>query len=315
MPHLTPMTPRDGLCGLLRLLAAGLALAVTTTVTTAASAAMAPAQLAGSGEVLRQRYTALHDRLERNAFGKPIDIASEEGERNVRGHIHAEVHDPFPRLSQALARPTEWCSILILPVNTKGCTATVTGDQLSVFVGKKAAMLPEQAYRIDFRFRVAARTPQYLRLELDAAKGPMGTRDYHIILEATPIDERRSFLHLAYDTGYGTMTKMAMQAYLATLGADKVGFSLVDEGGRQALVKGMRGVVERNTMRFYLAIEAYLDSLDAPAADQDRKRLVDWFSASMRYPRQLEEMTLQEYLKLKLQEVRRMRAGVETWFG
>lgn len=39
-------------------------------------------------------------------------------------------------------------------------------------------------------------------------------------------------MHLSYSYGYGMAGRMAMQAYLATAGADKVGFSLVrQEGG------------------------------------------------------------------------------------
>ena len=36
----------------------------------------------------------------------------------------------------------------------------------------------------------------------------------------------------------------------------------------------------RNTMRYYLAIEAFLDSLSAPPQQRIDKRLNDWFSSS-----------------------------------
>ena len=70
----------------------------------------------------------------------------------------------------------------------------------------------------------------------------------------------------------------------------------------------LRGVVERNTMRYYLAIEAYLGSLSAPPAEQQERRLRDWFAATERHARQLHEMERDEYLTMKRNEVQRQRA-------
>ena len=54
---------------------------------------------------------------------------------------------------------------------------------------------------------------------------------------------------------------------LATLGRDKVGFSVVGRAadGRPVHVEGLRGAVERNTLRYYLAVESYLGALALPA--------------------------------------------------
>jgi hypothetical protein len=64
--------------------------------------------------------------------------------------------------------------------------------------------------------------------------------------------------------------------------------------------------MERNTMRYYLAIDAYLNSLAAPAGERVRRRLDDWFSMTEKYRRQLHEMDREEYLAMKLDETRRM---------
>jgi len=69
----------------------------------------------------------------------------------------------------------------------------------------------------------------------------------------------------------------------------------------------MRGVVERNTMRYYLAIEAFLGALSAPPQAQLEKRLHDWFAAVERYPRQLHEMDEGAYLDMKRRETRRQQ--------
>ena len=65
------------------------------------------------------------------------------------------------------------------------------------------------------------------------------------------------------------------------------------------------GVMERNTMRYYLAIDAYLDSLAAPAGQRVERRLRAWFDATERYPRQLREVDREAYLRMKRQELQR----------
>jgi len=70
----------------------------------------------------------------------------------------------------------------------------------------------------------------------------------------------------------------------------------------------MRGVIERNSMRYYLAIEAFLGALSAPPQAQLEKRLRDWFVATERYPRQLHEMEQTAYLEMKRREHQRQQA-------
>lgn len=69
-----------------------------------------------------------------------------------------------------------------------------------------------------FAYGVAASEADYLNVVLDAAHGPFGTRDYRIELAAVPIDDGHSFLHLRYSVRYGLQARLAMIAYLATLG-------------------------------------------------------------------------------------------------
>jgi len=109
----------------------------------------------------------------------------------------------------------------------------------------------------------------------------------------------------------GAMGRMAMQMYLGTVGKDKVGFTLVggQDSGQPTHVGGMRGVIERNSMRYYLGIEAYLGALSAPPEARVEKRLRDWFAATERYPRQLHEMEQADYLALKRRDYQRQQGG------
>jgi hypothetical protein len=91
-----------------------------------------------------------------------------------------------------------------------------------------------------------------------------------------------------------------------------VGFTVVgrQSDGRPRHVGGVRGVVERNSMRYYLAIEAFLGSLSAPPPAQIEKRLHDWIDAVELYPRQLHEMEPSEYLEMKRKEIARLQGAV-----
>ena len=100
-----------------------------------------------------------------------------------------------------------------------------------------------------------------------------------------------------------------MNAYLATTGRRKVGFTVVGTraNGEPEYIRGIRGVVERNTVRYYLAIDACLGALDAPPAEQLERRLEGWFDGAERYSRQLHELDREDYFELKRSEYSRQQ--------
>jgi hypothetical protein len=274
-----------------------------------APAAIAPADaVSGRATELRARYAQVRERLEKSPYGRPLWLDSRELSRELQGDAYLVVAHPYAKVEAALSPLGNWCDVLMLPFNTKHCEAAAAGNggRLSLYVGRKNDTPIERAYRLDFDYALAARTRDHLQLVLKCQEGPLGTRDYRIVLEATPIDDNRTFLRLSYSYGYGTLSKVAMQAYLATLGAKKVGFTTDARAGE--LVRGMRGVMERNTMRYALAIEAFLGNLDAPREARVTRRLNDWFTAVERYPRQLHEDDIgrAEYLAMKQRELARV---------
>ena len=124
-------------------------------------------------------------------------------------------------------------------------------------------------------------------------------------MEAVPIEGGKTFMHLSYAYGYGTAGKIAMGAYLSTAGASKVGFSQMQ--GQPTT--GVRGAIERNAMRYYLAIDAYMDALSAPEAQRVDKRINNWFNATERYPKQLHEMDRNTYVTMKRAEYDRQQTA------
>ena len=69
----------------------------------------------------------------------------------------------------------------------------------------------------------------------------------------------------------------------------------------------MRGMVERNAMRYYLAVESFLGALAVPEPERTEKRLRDWYEATEQYARQLHDLERHEYLKMKRDEVVRQQ--------
>ena len=278
-----------------------------TGVSAACLLALGTAQALAAAGTLRARHADLREELRNNPYQRQLHIDSTETSNNLQGDIYAVLDHPFERVKESLKDPAAWCDIMLLPFNTKYCRAA--DDRLAVRIGRKYNQPVEQAFKIDFQFRNVAAGNDYLETHLTAAQGPVGTRDYRIKVEAVPLDGGKTFLHLSYAYGYGTAGRMAMSAYLATAGADKIGFSVTgrDGGGQPQYINGVRGAIERNAMRYYLAIDSYLDSAAAPEAQRVERRINNWFSATERYPRQLREMDRNTYVTMKRAEYERQQ--------
>jgi hypothetical protein len=240
---------------------------------------------------LRKRYADLRAQLADNPFGRPLYVESSVSGGAHNGEVYAVVEQPFNVVASALARPEAWCDILKLQVNVKRCSAA--DGSLAAMVTRKPRDSVDDAYRVDFRFNVAAADADYLRVAMKAAEGPLGTRDYELRFEAVPLDSQRAFIHMTYAYTLGFMARRAMDFYLAGAGRDKRGFSV--DGGERA-------VVERGAMRYYLSVEALLDSLAAPPGERLEKRLRDWYAAISRYPQLQEQVGADEYVEMKRRE-------------
>lgn len=266
-----------------------------------------------SAAALRAKFTALGQQLRNNQFQRPLHLDSAESSQALQGEIHAVVDYPFTTVSVALNNPAHWCDVLMLHVNVKYCRAStnLTGTVLTVNLGRKYGQPLADTYRVEFTYRGAIATPDYFAVELNAAHGPLNTHDYRIRIEATPLEDGRSFLHFTYAYAFGLTGRLAMQGYLATIGRDKVGFTVTGKqpDGQPTHIQGVRGVVERNTMRYYLAIDAYLAALTAPPRDRLEKRLRHWYNGTEQYARQLHEVEREDYLEMKRKEHQRQQAA------
>jgi hypothetical protein len=262
---------------------------------------------------LPAQYAAVQQQLANSPFHRPLYLVSSEQSGKVSGDIYALITQPYVTVGPALQGMNHWCDILILHLNVKSCrSSTAPGvDTLSLTIGRKYDRPLPDVYQFEFHYQQARFQPNRLQAVLQSAAGPLGTSNYRIMLEAMRVDADHSFLHLSYSYTNSLSARLAMRTYLATLGHDKVGFSMVGRqaDGQPVYIGGLRGVIERNTMRYYLAVEAYLSALPLPAQDQFEQRLNDWFASTERYPRQLHEQERDEYLAAKHGEMARQSAA------
>lgn len=255
---------------------------------------------------LRAQYEALKPELADNALGAPMVLHSKvEEEGTLRGEIYAVLESPFADLRQVFGHSASWCDIAILHINVKTCLHGP--KELLFYVGREYYQEPQQAFELRYDFRVIQDADGLLAVGLSAKYGPMGTHDYRLIIEAIPLDEKRSFIHFVYSYGYGFMARTAFATYLATLGRHKVGFTITghDQDGNPIYIQGLEGVVERNAMRYFLAMQVVLETLHIPdltAAQRFSRGTELWNQKVQGYARQLLEAEKEEYRANKEKE-------------
>jgi hypothetical protein len=271
-------------------------------------AGAAPAQSADA-TALRARFDTLRASFASSPFNAPLLLVAAPNEDALKGDVFAVIDQPFDVAGPALQERVRWCDVLILHLNTKRChvKGADRSGTIAVVVGRKFEQPAGAGKAVEFGFRVLSAGSDYVRVQMAVDAAPAGARD-EVVLEATVLDDKRTFIHVTYSYTFGTAELWAMRAYLKTLGRDKVGFTIAGKSadGKTAYVGGVRGMVERNAMRYYLAVVAYVESLAAPPPQRLDKRLRDWFDATERHALQLHELDRDQYLAMKRNETRGM---------
>lgn len=274
-------------------------------------AAAAQVQAAQGQAELQQQYERMRPQMEKSAFGRPLLLESAQSDSHVQGDIYTRLDQPFDTLRTALSRPENWCAIFILHLNNKYCGVAQNQGrpQLVLKVGKKEYEALSSAHTMKLAFQLTASGKEFFEARMSAPQGPMSTRNYQVVLSAMPIGPGQSFMHMRYSYSYGRLGQFAMDAYLSTAGRDKIGFtrSGLNSQGKPEYVQGYRGVIERNAMRYYLAIDAFLAAQSQPPDQRSERALTRWFDGTEQYAPQLHEISRGDYLDMKRRELSRAR--------
>ena len=257
-------------------------------------------------ESLIDKYHKIEKELEKSALTIPFYLESSVSKNASRVDIYGTVKYPFDIVKNELQEPTNWCDIVLLHSNVRACTYKKGNDTwlLTLYNVKKFQDPLEDAYQMNFEYRVIAQQPGFFAISLAAREGPFRTKDHQFGLEAIPLGQDRTFIHLRYSYRYSSLGYFLMKSYFSIFGGGRIGFSVIgtDSEGNPVYVGGLRGAVESNVLRYYFTILAYMDSLKIPVEQRLEKRMSQWYDLTARYKRQLFEMEKEEYLAHKRQD-------------
>ena len=284
-----------------------------------AGSASAVAKPRPGEELLLDTYHRNLARLESNSFALPLFLESYEQAERVHVDVYGIFASPFSSIVAALKKPANWCDIVSLHPNIKACTygELPGGGLLTFYVGRKVYQPPEDARQVIYSYRVVKQQPGYLDIVLSADQGPFGTVDHHMRFEALPLAGEKTFVHVSYEYSDSVALRLAGKAYFATLGLGKVGFTVTgtDKNGKAVYIGGPRGAIERNAVRYYLAIQTFMKTLRYPEKQIFSRRINEWYDLTTPFRRQLFDLDKEDYLTNKTIEHQnqvRLQRQVET---
>jgi hypothetical protein len=248
-------------------------------------------------------YQKLEAKLAKSPLILPIYLESIVDSSSSAGSIYGIIDHPFEMIKKELLAPPNWCDIVLLHTNIRACTyADIDKNWLLTLYNVNLFYQPlSEADRLVFSYRVISNTAAYIEIVLTAADGPFHTRDHSFRLRAAPLNSGRTFMHVSYSYQYNSVAYLAMKSYFALFASGRAGFTITgrDEKNNPLYVSGIKGAIERNVMRYYLALMAFFDSFSSPEGQRYEKRINAWYDLSSRYKRQFPEIRREEYLEFK----------------
>ena len=257
---------------------------------------------------LVSRYQEFSANLKPVVTTMPLHISSVEVDGRLDVDVFGVINQPFQRVAASLAAPRSVCEFLLLNLNVKACTYKGIGDaaSLKIYVAGKGYTPPYRSLSIEPLHQVSKRSPDYMAMALDAQKGIMGSSNYHVLTEVAPY-QQRTLVRVSSSYQGSRISNMATQAYLRTFARDKIGFSVTgfDTQGKPVYIKGLQAVIERNVVRSYMALQAYLEhSQKRNRPEQFEQRIHRWYDLTETYAMQLREVERERYFYNKRREYR-----------
>ncbi len=251
------------------------------------------------------------------ALAPGLYLQSTVTDMHAQGQVLARLPVPLSQARAALRSPRSWCLLLMLHPNVWDCEVPAAGPNrtvLQMLMGQQRVAVIGTTHRLALAWTLARDDDAGLSLELMAEQGPMGTRDYRISARIEALDDTHSALELRFSNAFTRAGLWLAELYVNTAGRNRIGFTIerIDAEGRPVHVRGLRGSVERNTMRFHLAVQSWLAVQPLPAAQRIPRALEAWFDGSERHAAQLHEVEREEYLQMKRDQYARRLAPEPT---
>ncbi len=255
-----------------------------------------------SSESLFHKYYEVEKKQEKDFSPGLFTIESSVNNNTSRVDIYGVTSYPFNIVQSELLVPSNWCQIILSHHEIRACTYKKMNDTwlLTIYNVNNFSKPLEAAYQMAFMYRISKLQPLYFDIVLTAQEGPSHSMDHQIRLEAMPIGNKKTFIHLHYSFNYSTLGYILMKMF----GGSKIGFSIIDTDrtGNPVYVKELRGTVERDVACHYLAILAYFDTLNIHVDQRFERRISRWIDLTTPFEKQLPEIKKQEYIGYKRQD-------------
>ncbi|MGW8247454.1 MAG: hypothetical protein ACWGOV_05020 [Acidiferrobacterales bacterium] len=238
------------------------------------------------------------------AVALPIYLKTVQKENVLNVSLLGTIPFKFSDVAAVLAKPGSYCDFLPLMFNVKGCVITDFNPvtRIKFYVAGKHYTSPITSYRIHAVFRLVGRTPDKIRVRLEADPDTPGKSDYDVDLMAIPLDGE-TLMYLESRFAPGRITRMATNTYVNVFARDKPGFTEIQEpGGKKKLITGFPAVIERSSVRAYFALKAYMLNHHLPPAKRFDACLNTWYDLNQPYKKQLYELERDQYLQIKRRE-------------
>jgi hypothetical protein len=257
--------------------------------------------VASGPQSLIDKYQEIEKEPHGHSFG--FYLESSVSKHLSRVDLYGTTKSPFNIVSHELRSPDNLCKIVLLDVNVRACTDQKVDQKwaLTLYHVNRSDKPLKDAYPMKFGYDINAQDPGFISLLLSADRGPFSTQDHRFGFEAVSLDEGTTLIHLRYSFRYSSWAYFLMKSYFSIFGRGMIGFSTVgtNSEGNAVYVRGLRGAVERNVVRYYLAILAYIDTIKIRPEQRFERRVSEWYDLTTRYPRQLFVMEKEEYLIYK----------------
>lgn len=178
---------------------------------------------AQNAQSLKNNYQRLQDKLKNNQFNQPIVMDSEQTSKSISGDVYSVINYPFSTVRTALDTPEEWCDVLSLHLNVKYCRA-LNSNKIEVYAGTKKPQPLSDAFHMEYNFKPVINNTNYMQIVMDAKSGPMGTSDYYMMMEAIPIQNNQTFIHVKYSYHYAQWQNWRPTCISIPSAAGKEGF-------------------------------------------------------------------------------------------
>ena len=208
----------------------------------------------------------------------------------------------FAQMVASLSGLSSWCELLPLHLNVKTCLFDIQNSELVVFLGRKFYQPPEDAYKLVYKFKTI-KEDNYFAVMMSAKKGPLKTSDLHFNFEILNINEK-SFARIHLSNRQSWLSAVVANIYLSTVGETKPGITITGyhDDGSPTFTSGETASFERNILRYYFAISAFLQNTNkAEASERHISQLNAWYRQTETFT-QLYEMNKQAYVSAKLKE-------------